>query len=467
MLEIANNKTTPPKIFKAIMELYEKGNYNAILLRSSQLIEEYPFCINLHHILGVITFKSGNTKVAVEHFRKVIEIKPNHPKAYNDLGTALFELKKYGQSITAFKKAIQLNPKLFEAYNNLGKLYGELKEYDKAILNYKKSIEQKQNNFESYNSIAIIFISKGDLNGAIKILLKAVKLDPKNFVAYNNIGVLQKRIGNLEYSKKSYIKAININSDYFEAHQNLANLYREVGDYKNAISSYKKALKIKPYDTQVKHMLNAVCGNTTMRPPKEYVENLFDEYAENFEISLKNNLDYKIPQLIASYLKMNNFNSNNKILDLGCGTGLLGLELSEYFGYIEGIDLSSLMIEKAKSKNVYNKLSKTDIIEYLSKEKLDFDIFISADVFVYIGDLNNIFRLIKSRNKRKGKLIFSTEHSNKKDFFLEKTGRYSHSKKYITKLCKQFDYQISFFKKTKLRKQSNHFIIGGIYVLDF
>ena len=92
--------------------------------------------------------------------------------------------------------------------------------------------------------------------------------------------------------------------------------------------------------------------------------------------------------------------------------------------------MSSSMIQEAKRKNVYNKLSEIDIIEYLSREILDFDLFISLNIFIYVGEISDIFKLIKSRNKRKGKFIFSTKHNSKNDFSHEKTGRYSHSKRY-------------------------------------
>ena len=42
--------------------------------------------------------------------------------------------------------------------------------------------------------------------------------------------------------------------------------------------------------------------------------------------------------------------SLGSILDMGCGTGLIGLELEKYCNYLEGIDLSIKMIEEAKQK---------------------------------------------------------------------------------------------------------------------
>jgi len=77
------------------------------------------------------------------------------------------------------------------------------------------------------------------------------------------------------------------------------------------------------------------------------------------------------------------------------------------------------------------------------------------------------FQPIKSRNKLGGKFVFLTEHTDRDEFFLEQTGRYSHSKKYIESLCNKFNYKLSHFETTNLRKNNGKFIIGGLYLLDF
>ena len=154
-------------------------------------------------------------------------------------------------------------------------------------------------------------------------------------------------------------------------------------------------------------------------------------------------------------------------MDLGCGTGLFGLEIKQFCENLEGIDLSEKMLNKAKEKNVYNKLIKQDIVTYLSNESFNFDYFVSTDVFIYIGDLSDVFRLIKSRNQTGGKLAFSTEHYDGDSFFLEQSGRYSHSKKYIEGLCDEFGYQLLHFEIQDIRKNKNEYVRGGLYLLDF
>ena len=121
----------------------------------------------------------------------------------------------------------------------------------------------------------------------------------------------------------------------------------------------------------------------------------------------------------------------------------------------------------ADAKKVYDKLIHTDILDYLADTDLCFDYFIATDVLVYVGDLTELFRLIKSRNKRKGKLVFSTEKNVTAGFQLETSGRYSHAKSYIEGLCKKFDYSIAYYAEADLRKEKGAFLTGGLYVLNF
>ena len=72
--------------------------------------------------------------------------------------------------------------------------------------------------------------------------------------------------------------------------------------------------------------------------PKEYIESLFDGYAKNFENSLVRDLEYETPRLLSNLLSGNKRTMKlGSVLDLGCGTGLLGLEIHKNSSYLEGI----------------------------------------------------------------------------------------------------------------------------------
>ena len=90
-------------------------------------------------------------------------------------------------------------------------------------------------------------------------------------------------------------------------------------------------------------------------------------------------------------------NPNQKILDLGCGTGTLTTQLTNFAGTVVGVDSSDDMIEKARSR--YNN------IEFIVCDALDlpfeneFDVVFSNAVFHWIENhdllLKNIHRALK------------------------------------------------------------------------
>mgnify|MGYP002826846180 CR=1 FL=1 len=165
-----------------------------------------------------------------------------------------------------------------------------------------------------------------------------------------------KQQGKLEETIRACERAIFIKADYAQAYFNMGNALKDQGKRNSAVEAYRKAVLIKPDYGSAKHMLNSISGTTPKTAPRDYIEGLFDGYANKFEASLVSNLEYKIPKLITDLLvKTNDQRSLGSILDLGCGTGLLGSEIKNYCSNLEGIDLSNKMLESAKQKNIYNK----------------------------------------------------------------------------------------------------------------
>ena len=342
---------------------------------------------------------------------------------------------------------------------------GRLDDAEKLSLSITEEFPKHQ---FAWKVLAVVLELTGRINESLIASQKSLQLEPQDSEGHNNLGITLKKLDRLKEAETSLRQAIKLKPDFAEAHSNLGATLQELGRLDEAETSYRKAITLKPDNEEAKHLLSALTGKTTNTAPRVYVERLFNNFAINFEHSLVNKLEYKTPNLITELIVAKNSNIQlGSVLDLGCGTGLIGDEIKKYCSNLEGIDLSKSMLEKASAKNIYDKLQHKDIVEYLSTENLDFNYFISTDVFIYVGELSKIFRLIKSRNKSKGKFAFSTEHTDRDGFFLEKSGRYSHSKKYIESLCNEFGYKLSHFETTNLRKEKDKLIIGGLYLLDF
>ena len=501
MLEKIHHKSAPKEVVNALVTLYHQGKFDDVLSRSSQLIKEYPQTFVLHNIIGAISFEKGQKEEAIKHFRKVIELRPHHPHAYNNLGAALIDIGEYEEAKSNLKKAIELQPDYAEAYNNLGNVYKEMEEYNQAISVYEKAIELNPEYYEAYNNLGVVLGKNEQYEEAEKVLKQVIQINPKFQEAYVNLGVILTNAIKHQESKKILMqglkinpknaniffhigiiysiknlpkiairyfkKAINFDANNANIYYNLSLEYTKVGLLSKAADNLKTCLKIEPNHQSALHVFNSLTGRKTKTAPRDYITGLFDYYANYFEKSLINDLDYKIPKEIKSLLLENSLNSLGSVMDLGCGTGLVGLELNKNCNYIEGIDLSTNMINEARKKNVYDKLIKTEIIDYLTNNTLNFDYFLAADVFIYIGDLYEVFRLIKKRNQKIANLVFSIELTTADDYILEKSGRYSHSTNYISSLCNEFDLTITNFKKLPIRKEKKQYIPGALYNLSF
>jgi len=94
-------------------------------------------------------------------------------------------------------------------------------------------------------------------------------------------------------------------------------------------------------------------------------------------------------------------NKKAKILDAGCGTGLVGhILFNKSYKNIVGIDFSQEMLNRALKKNVYQSLSLGDLTQKLDFEDDTFDAVICAGTFTcgHVGPeaLNEMIRIIKS-----------------------------------------------------------------------
>ena len=458
----------PQDHVQSLINLYNQGQLEQAIIHTNTLLKQFPKSIFLLNIQGAILKGLGQLDLSFDAYNQALAIKPEHAETYNNIGVTLKEQGKLEEAIEAYKKALAIKPEYADAFNNMGNALKDQGKLEEAIEAYNKALTIKPEHADAHYNLGNTLKEQGKLEEAIEAYNKALTIRPEHADAHYNLGNTLKEQGKLEEAIDAYNKALAIKPKHPETYNNMGNALIEQGKLEEALEAYNKVLAIKPEHAEASHFLSALTGKTTNSAPRQYIENLFDGYASKFDQSLVVNLSYNIPEVVTQLaVETHGSGSLGSILDLGCGTGLTGEKIRTHSTYLEGIDLSKKMLEIARLKNVYDKLDQCEIIEYLSNAELDFDYFIATDVFIYVGDLSEIFRLIKDRNKKFGKLLFSTEHTNEKGFHLEKSGRYSHSKCYIEELCNEFKFSISHYSETNLRKEKGSFLVGGLYLLKF
>lgn len=130
---------------------------------------------------------------------------------------------------------------------------------------------------------------------------------------------------------------------------------------------------------------------------------------------------------------------NFRLLDLGCGTGLVGLLFRSRAAWIEGVDISANMLSVAESRRdelarrIYDAVHQNDLRRFLLEQQANsYDIVTAANVFAYLGGLTPVFDGVKHVLKPGGIFSFSIEPLAGSDFTLQAaTGRFVHSEEYI------------------------------------
>ncbi len=143
----------------------------------------------------------------------------------------------------------------------------------------------------------------------------------------------------------------------------------------DAADAYDAALKLAPQDPYVRHLVaasGALPGAD--RAPSPYVRAVFEGYADRFESHLIA-LGYRVPGLFrAALLELAPWaaaggapgGAMGPVLDLGCGTGLAGLAISDLpIGTLHGVDLSPRMLAQAAAKGIYATLTEADVLTVL------------------------------------------------------------------------------------------------------
>ena len=93
--------------------------------------------------------------------------------------------------------------------------------------------------------------------------------------------------------------------------------------------------------------------------------------------------NYTAPHEAVTILKKYVFNKNFRILDAGCGTGLVGIELNKYgFSNIEGVDFSQSMLDLVP-QGVYKKIEKIDLNKPIKFKDNIYDVLMCVGTFTY------------------------------------------------------------------------------------
>ena len=249
-----------------------------------------------------------------------------------------------------------------------------------------------------------------------------------------------------------------------------------LGRHDEASEAYAEALKLAPEDPYVRHLV-AAAGllPQASRAPAPYLETVFDGYAGRFESHLLG-LHYRVPGLLRAALlahcpPLARGETVGPILDLGCGTGLMGVVLSDLpLGPLTGVDISTGMLAEARAKGIYATLEHAELEAFLARDATSWPLVLAADVFCYFGVLDETFALVHARMPPGGLLLFTLEEidpaAGPQGWRLGRQGRFAHDITYVTTAATRVGFAVRAATREVLRAEAQADVPGLLFVLE-
>lgn len=298
---------------------------------------------------------------------------------------------------------------------------------------------------------------------ALQLLEEALAQEPDNAEALAHCGLALAELGKLPQAVAMFDRALAADPAPAGTWMYRGNALRELGRRDEAVQSFREALA-RGGDASLLHYYLAGLQQEQVpdAPPRQYVEALFDGYAGEFDQQVVKALAYDAPGVLVGRLVQGGRRYRHA-LDLGCGTGLCGRLLRPASDRLGGVDLSAGMLEKARALGVYDALHQADIVQFLAGGTERYDAVVAADVFIYVGALDEVFRLLAQRMLPGGQFCFTVEESTGGELELRASLRYAHSEALVRRLAGAHGFRVAAIERRPVREEQRR-PIPGLFV---
>jgi predicted TPR repeat methyltransferase len=377
--------------------------------------------------------RAGRLEAAENAYRKLLETAPEDGRVWFNLGNVLMRRDRPDRAAEAFGQAAEILKEMPVAHINHGNVLYLQGEPESALAAFRRALAIDADAVEAHMGMATVFRRLKRFDEAIDALGRAIEGAPDRIGLYGNLATLLQRQGRAP----------------------------------EAISLLRRAMARDPGNQTLRHRLDALSGKTTDAAPGRFVIETFDRMSATFDRHLVDDLGYRTPhalsRLVADHCRRGR--PFEAMIDLGCGTGLSGQAFAVAARRISGIDMSPRMLEKAGEKGVYHRLTCGGIVDVLNRSDARYDLFVAADVFVYIGNLDPVFAAIRRRSRDGALVAFSTESCRGNTWVLHPTGRYAHGRTYIEDQARKHGFSILACRSERIRKEKNEWVKGDLFLL--
>ena len=380
-------------------------------------------------------------------------------------GNALFEAGQLEDAATRYQAALALIPGRPSVLANLGVTQCRLGRWLEAVATLTQATKADPTHRDAWVALGLSQEALSRWSDAAHALQTGIRLGAATGHLWLSLAMCRMRLQQPDEALLALDEAIAIEPTLAEAWSQRGSLLRDTGRFAEAARSYEQALAHGGDETLHRFYLSSVQGGAApAHPPALYVEALFDEYADDFQTHLVEQLNYQAHTTLLAPLRASGTRFE-RVLDLGCGTGLCGRLIQAQAGAVDGVDLSSAMVSQAQASGAYRRVVHGDLLAFLRESTEPVDLVMAADVFIYVGALDAVFEAVRSRLQPGACFAFSVElATDGSELKLLPSLRYAHSPAYIDRLATLNGFRVRQSWQAPLREDQQKPVMG-LYVL--
>ncbi len=398
-----------------------------------------------------------NEKKALQYIESALT-KEQPAAFYNEKGLILEKLNDWAGAQKAYETAVQVNQYAPDSFANLGNLWLKQKEFRVAEDYYKKALALDETFLNAHHNLAVALCAQGRKAEGLEHYREALLIDKTHIPSLYNLAMLLEETGDFEEAAGLYFNILALKAQppavEFRIESTLAALYEQGKEaQKEAVRFAKGWVKHFPNSIVAKHTLNALTHEAEDETSAfAYAKTLYEAFADTYDEKMK---DLKAAALNETlhYLNAVPLKNLGTVLDLGCGTGLLGAGLSKPFEKLIGVDLSKEMLKKAEQKNIYSRLIEKEVSAFLKTDTHHYHFIIAIELSGYLPSLESFISLVRERTAPNGLFVFSIENGTTAKGELSAQGRYLYAPKTVEKLMRENKFQVTETKEIALRKE--------------
>jgi predicted TPR repeat methyltransferase len=266
---------------------------------------------------------------------------------------------------------------------------------------------------------------------------KALSIMPGFVEALASRATALLELDRLDEALAGFDRVLALKPDHAISWNNRGNTFVAMHRHEEAVASFDKALALRPdlETAKVNRELALLELRKLSRLPPMMARALFDDFSSHYDETMLEALGYRGHVHVRTLAEqvVPNLKPPMRILDLGSGTGLVGDAFKDIAagGRLDGIDLAPRMIEAARARGIYDTLILGDLETVLAEDGEGYDLILSADTMIYIGDLKPTFLGVAKRLLPGGFYVFACESKVDGDWEQTEANRFRHSEAYL------------------------------------